>query len=118
MRFGYIGFTSFEFPGRAGELQRKGARPALIRELGDNYDGYHEHLVSEWVRLGGPPERDDFDSPEEFHTAYEAVHDVAIAEALLRTAALHRRKGRALDAALDTSVPVVDEHNRLVGISI
>ena len=117
MQFGYLVLTSLEFPGRAGDLQRKGARAALIRELGDNYDTYHEFLVSEWVRLGGPPDANDFPTADAYLAAYDRVQEVGIAEALLRNAVAHRRTGRALDAALDTEVPVIDEHNRLVGIS-
>jgi hypothetical protein len=116
MQLNRIKFDSVRFPGRAGEHQAAGDVRALVGELGDNYDVYHEHLRGEMAqRLGrGRPEPKDFSDGEDYFRAYERLEDVVKAEAFLRTCVAHRRDGAPIDSPPDARVPLVDERDRLV----
>jgi hypothetical protein len=103
------------FPGRAGQLQMAGAKAALVVELGDNYPTYHNFLATELAKLGRPHPKDypDYDS---YITVYAKAQTIVIAEAFLRNCRAYRRDGASLDAPLDTSTPLLDANDRLVGL--
>jgi hypothetical protein len=103
------------FPGRAGALQRSGAIAALIKELGTSYGTYHEFLASEVAKLGrpDPSAHPDYQS---YAQAYAHGQVLVFAEAFIRNCHAYMQSGRALDAGLDTSVPLLDADDRLVGL--
>lgn len=111
---GAITLQRVRFPGRAGELQARAATASLVRELGDGYERYHAFLVAELERVGGRPDRADFDDGDAYIEAFETAREIVVAEALLRNCRAFRREGRALDAALDPSTPLLDKDDRLV----
>ena len=101
------------FPDRAGALQDGRATPSLVRELGDNYQRYHAYLAEEFAQTGIPaPEH--FPDYESYWDAYVRAQAAVSAEAFLRNCYQYRRKGRALDSPVDTSVPLLDSAGRLV----
>ena len=106
----------YTFPGRAGEAQRRGAVIELIRELGDNYDAYHDALAEEAERLGGRPDPADYgEDYESFGRAARYASELLSAEVILRRA----RKLRTTASKRDLEVPggpLVDELHRLVGV--
>jgi hypothetical protein len=122
MRIGPLPIKNYVFPGRAGELQRQGAIPALVRELGDNYALYHDALVEAFDANGGRPDPSDFDDRSQrggstaYLEAYERARDIVLAEALIRNCRAFRKSGRSLTDALDTSVPLLDAADRLVSV--
>jgi hypothetical protein len=105
------------FPGRAGELQRQGATPALVRELGDNYASYHAFLARALQDLGARPEEaqmlEDIDA---YFAAWDRIDDVVVAEVVLRRCRAHRQAGASLADAPSRSVPLVDERDRLISV--
>jgi hypothetical protein len=115
-----VNVTHFEskglvFPGRAGQLQRDGAFPSLLAELGANYPTYHAFLKEEAAKLGRPRPA-DYENLQSYLDAYAKAQAIVLAEVLLRNCRGHRSRGRAIDTALDTSVPLVDPSDRLVGL--
>lgn len=116
MELAGLTLTLYTFPGRAGELQRSGSTIELIRELGDNYDAYHDALADEVERVGGRPEPaahgDDYDA---FGRDARYVSELLSAEVVLRRARKLRKTGSK--AGLDVpEAPLVDEAHRLVGV--
>lgn len=115
MMIASVRLRDLEFPGRAGELQRAGATPSLVRELGDNYERYHEFLRRALAEFGKEPVSDDFPSFDAYIRAWAAVQEIVLAEALLRNCRAYRRTGRPLDYPLDQSgPPLVDGEFQLV----
>jgi hypothetical protein len=116
MELSRIRFPTVRFPGRAGELQAGGPQLALIVELGDNYDVYHEHLRGELARAlaGGRPDPANFDQSEDYFAACGRLEDLVKAEAFIRVCCDHRRKGHALDAPPNGRVPLLDGDDRLI----
>jgi hypothetical protein len=114
----FLNTRKLRLPGRAGELQDVGATASLVRELGDNYSTYHQHLATELARLGGRPDpadyRDDF---EGYCEAYSAARDVVLAEVALRSARAFRKLGGHLaDPPPLDEPPLVDRNDRLVSV--
>lgn len=117
MELDHLISNAVEFPGRAGELQRSGATASLVRELGDNYERYHEFLQHRLDELGGDPNPDEYrDDPGAYGRHAHALQRVAISERILRRARAFRREGRALsDPNLDQP-PTWDADYRLVDV--
>ena len=116
MNINGIHFYSLEFPGRAGQLQRAGAVPALIRELGDNYATYNRFLAERLRELGGEPEPDEYRGDMGgLLVRGSQLRDVVAAELLLRRCEAHRKRARALDAQ-PARPPLVDPGQRLISI--
>jgi hypothetical protein len=102
------------FPGVAGELQRRGAVIDLIRELGDNYELYHEFLAAP-LAAQKRPEPDAFGTFGAYASAWADIHAIVVAEALLRRAAAARQHGRRIDDPPDyDDPPLVDQDDRLL----
>lgn len=120
MELGSITVKKLTFPGQAGQYQRGGFTPALIRELGDNYSYYHAFLRQELEKVAQRPDPDEYrarDDPEGYAQAWAWIQDIVKAEALLRNCRRYRRSGRRLSDALDPNEPpLVDEHDRLVSV--
>lgn len=114
MEISIFTFKSLRFPARAGDLQDQGASASLIRELGDNYDTYHEFLANELQRFGGRPVPDDFTTAQAYLAAEAHLQEVVMAELLLRNARAFRGSGAALDAGVDPACPMVDSSDHLV----
>jgi hypothetical protein len=101
-------------PGRAGELQRQGAGVALIRELGDNYDTYHDHIVEALRALGGRPQRERFDSDHAYLSAFASAQRLVRFEALLRSCRRVSRDRLPMSLTDAGGVPLLDEHDELL----
>jgi hypothetical protein len=114
----FLGTRTLRLPGRAGQLQAAGATASLVRELGDNYGRYHEHLVAELARLGGRPDPADYPGDfEGYCEAYSAVRDLVLAEIALRRARGFRKHGRRLADPPPPDEPVVvDRNDKLVSV--
>lgn len=116
MELAGLSLTQYTFPGRAGELQRSGSTLALLRELGDNYDTYHDALADEVERVGGRPDPAPYgDDYEAFGRAARYVSELLSAEVILRRA----RKLRTTKSTKGLEVPeapLVDERHRLIGL--
>jgi hypothetical protein len=110
-----LDFRGVVFPDKAGELQKANATASVIRELGDNYSKYHAFLAAEVDRLGGPPDRSDYKSFDEYADAWSKIEALVHAEATARRCRGFRRLGRPLDDALDLKVPLAKD-NRLVSM--
>ena len=115
MQIGNLELNRVDLPGRAGDLQRSGAKDELVTELGDNYGRYHAHLRSALAKRSRPV-REDFASVDDFLDEWAEVQAIVRAEAILRKCAAHRRKGRSLDAPADISRPFVDGNDELVSL--
>jgi hypothetical protein len=114
MEIGDIKVKKLRFPGRAGEHQAAGETGALVRELGDNYDTYHQFLKQQWnPRM---PRPQDYERAEDYFDAWTTVHELAAAEALIRVCRAHRKLGHALGESLDTKVPLIDRDDNLVHV--
>lgn len=111
---GVIHIKRLEFPGRAGELQRAGDNPGLVRELGGNYAVYHQFLRRALADLGGRPERSAYPDEHAYTDACDRAHDIVKAETLIRACRANVKHGKRLDTPLDVSVPLLDESYRLV----
>jgi hypothetical protein len=98
------------FPDPAGGMQDAGRIAELIRELGDNYDHYHEYLAAEVERCGsGPPDPLQWRGRyEEFCKRGAYANELFVAESMLRAFAAHRGASDMLDGA-----PLADERHRL-----
>ena len=94
---GFVRVRRTIFPDRAGEHQRDGATPELIRELGGNYPRYHAFLAARIKALGGSPQPKDFESAADYFEACADLQDLVRAEIVLRTCADSVRDGRSLD---------------------
>jgi hypothetical protein len=101
------------FPGAAGMLQRSGNTASLVRELGDNYRHYHDHLAAEFDSLGGRPVPADYDSFEDYAEAWGRLEAIVHAEITLRRCHGMRIAGAKLDAALDGRHPLIGPDDRL-----
>jgi hypothetical protein len=106
-----------DLPGRAGELQRQRSSPGLVREAGDNYGKYHDHLAAELAKFGERPTPDNTADFDEYREKWAQIQAILYAEAALRQARAYRQKGRPLDGGYDASVPIVDDQDRLVSAS-
>jgi hypothetical protein len=104
-----------EFPGRARELQLANATAALIRELGDNYEVYHDFIAREIEAMGSRPQW-NHDKPDVagFAAAWGRIDDLLQAEAFLRVCRAHRKEGRSLAEGPKDAKPFVDGHDRLL----
>jgi hypothetical protein len=114
LSIGLITLRRLRFPGRAGDLQAQGSTASVIRELGDNYETYHEYLRAELAKFPRRPVPEDFVTRQAYYDAWTRVQEIVAAEALLRNCRAFRRDGRPLDAALDPKVPLIDDKDRLV----
>ena len=115
MRIANVHLSKLTFPGEAGELQRSGGTAELVRELGGNYERYHEFLRQEIEQADRFPERRNYDSMDSYLEAWAHLQDLVKGEALLRNCRAHLRHGRALDAAIDPTLPpLVDSDRRLL----
>jgi hypothetical protein len=112
MDFARLKLNHVEFPGRAGEYQRQGRTTALVRELGENYDHYHDFLATEMERLPVPT-AERFPGADEYLTAWAYLQELVIAEIILRNTRAHLERGRRLDQPPDGSTPLVRD-SRLV----
>jgi hypothetical protein len=112
MRLGPI--PLLDLPDRAGEYQRLQATPALIAELGDNYNKYHAFLVEQLAALGGRPRCADFDDPEAFLEAFGRAQRIVYAESLLRRCRAYRRTRHPMDAVPQEQIPLLDADDKLV----
>jgi hypothetical protein len=116
MRIRFDKFKKLEFPDRAGEHQRARETASLLRELGDNYEHYHNHLAEELARIGKRPVREDYPSEDAYLEAWTYVQELVLAEALLRNCHFHRRGERSLDSAQRPDDPPLVKDDRLVGL--
>jgi hypothetical protein len=117
MELGRIGLKRIVFPEPAGSYQRRPATASLVRELGDNYDRYHQFLRRELAKFGKPPEPSEYPSVDAYLEAWTVVQDIVKAEAMLRNCVAFRQTGRPLDSPADTSLPpLVDSSHRLVSM--
>ena len=122
LEIGVIRLPEFEFPGRAGALQREGAIPALVRELGDNYAKYHAALAAALIQRGGRPNPAAYDDrnykggSQNYLMAFERAREIVLAEALLRNCRAYRVNGRPLSAPVETDVPLLDSADRLLSV--
>lgn len=101
-------------PGPAGDMQRRSEWPSLVRELGGDYETYHDFLSGELEAYGHVPERAEFDSSEEFYDTWARIHEIVLTEVFLRACVLHRRYGMSL-----TTPPlhqVIGDDHRLVAM--
>jgi hypothetical protein len=117
MQVGLIRVAKLAFPGAAGEFQRQGMTAALVAELGDNYQRYHDWLAEQLAGFEKAPEVDDYSDTSEFVEDWALIHDVIRAEAMLRVCLLFRRDGRPLNRPLSFTggqTPLVDSEYRLV----
>ena len=106
----------YEFPGRAGELQHQGSTIELIRELGDNYDAYHDALAEEIERVGGRPDPAGYgEDYAAFGRDARYVSELLSAEVILRRARRLRTTGSKKGIEVPEA-PLVDEMHRLVGV--
>jgi hypothetical protein len=115
MQIGSIELTHLTFPGRAGELQRKDAVPALVAELGDNYAKYHEFLRARLAEHGTAPAVEDCPSILAYYEAWNSVQELVKSEVILRNCKAYRERGRSLNSVLEQDgVPLVDAEFGLV----
>jgi hypothetical protein len=115
MRIANVYLSKLELPGGAGDLQRAGAISELVRELGSNYEMYHDFLRQAVDQADRFPERENYDSMDSYLEAWAHLQDLVKGEALLRNCRAHLMHGRALDAAIDPPLPpLLDERRRLV----
>jgi hypothetical protein len=108
---------AISLPGRAGRLQATGATAALLAELGDNYQTYHEFLAGELARIGTPPGPEDFmrDMTAAIKS-WDYIQSVVKAEAALRVCRGARKLGRSFGDRPDTDPPLLDDQQRLVSV--
>jgi hypothetical protein len=99
------------FPGKAGDLQRQGMTASLIRELGDNYDAYHDFLEAQFSTLRRPQPK-NFDRVEDYAAAWTRIENIVRAEITLRACRRFRKFGERLDSPVDT--PLIDAQDRLL----
>jgi hypothetical protein len=104
-----------DYPGVAGALQRQGARDALVVELGTNYSTYHAYLKQELEKIGHRPTPTEFPYAQAYYRAWQRVHHLVLAEAVLRNCRAYVRAGEPLDAIPDPGVPLVRD-DRLVSV--
>lgn len=100
-----------ELPGEAGRLYRAGAIPSLVRELGDNYQRYHDFLAAELEQGPKRPDPDDYSSIDDYLVACRRVQEIVLSESFLRSCVEYRR-GRPF--ARVRSVALIDDSDRLV----
>ena len=100
----------YRFPEPAGQMQDEGRVGDLVRELGDNYDRYHEALAEEFEARGSDPP-----DPAAYRGRYEDycrdgayALELVIAESMLRDYAKARGAASVADGT-----PLVDERHRL-----
>lgn len=119
MQVGLIRVAKLEFPEAAGDFQRQGMTAALVAELGDNYQRYHDWLAEHLQQFDKVPDVDDYDDTAEYVDDWALIHDVIRAEAMLRVCFLFRRDGRPLNRPLDFTrgqTPLIDAEYRLVSL--
>ena len=117
-QIGILPLGSVVFPDRAGELQAIGATAGLINELGTNYAHYHPFLAAELRAMEKRPDPDDFDSLEDYLSAWARIHDIVRAEAVLRNCRLFIAEGRSVNAPLDLSEgPLIGPDDSLLAAS-
>jgi hypothetical protein len=115
MELGGMTLKRLTFPDPAGSHQRRAATAALVRELADNYDRYHEFLRKELAKFEKLPEPSEYPNMDAYLEAWTLVQDIVKAEAILRNCVAFRETGRPLSSAADTSLPpLVDSSHRLV----
>jgi hypothetical protein len=108
----------YRFSGRAGEHQAAGDVQAMLAELGDNYDSYHDQVADELERVGGRPDPGDFrGDPDGYGAAVDHSVDLVRAEQILRVAHGWRKDGQPLGRSATGGVPLFDERHRLVAIT-
>lgn len=89
-----------------------------MRELGDNYARYHRFLATRLGELGGRPDPGDFEDFDDYGRVCTEVQNVLRAEAFLRQAWAFRQLGTPLRQGADPTLPLVDEHHRLVSAEL
>jgi hypothetical protein len=105
----------YKLPGRAGALQATGDTQAVLAELGDDYDAYHDQVAEAMERCGGRPDPRDFrDDFEGYAAAVDHFVDLVRAEQFMRIAHAWRKEGMQLGKTRSGGVPLVDERHRLV----
>jgi len=110
--------TNYRLPGRAGSIQERGDLRALVAEMGDNYDLYHDALADDLDALGEPPDpRDYIDDYVEYARLNNLWIDIVKAEVALRAYAHMREFGVAEPVESRHARPVLDERHRLVSRS-
>jgi hypothetical protein len=117
-QIGNLPLGTVVFPDRAGELQTIGATAGLINELGTNYARYHDFLAAELRAMEKRPDPDDFDSLEDYLSAWSRIHDIVRAEAILRNCRLFIAEGRSINAPLELSEgPLIGPDDSLLAAS-
>lgn len=114
MQIANLNIHRLQLPDRAGDLQRQNATPALVKELGDNYDRYHTFLAAFVESIGGLPRASGFSSRDAYFEACELAQDAVRAEAILRICRDYRQRGGRLDAAISGQQPLYDDRYRLL----
>jgi hypothetical protein len=105
----------YAFPGRAGALQAAGDAKAMLAELGDNYDSYHDQVAEAMERHGGRPDARDFkDDLQGYADAIDYAVDLVRAEQFLRIAHAWRKEGMPLGKTGTRAALLVDGRHRLV----
>ncbi|HEV2756941.1 MAG TPA: hypothetical protein VG318_14330 [Actinomycetota bacterium] len=117
MNVAFPEFKLIRFPGEAGRLQEAGMSAALVRELGDHYERYHDFLADRLRSLGAVPVIADYDSSDAYLADWQLIHEVLIAESMLRACRRHRLESEPLSFAWDGLVPLVDEDYGLISVS-
>lgn len=122
MEIGVLRLVDLQFPDRAGELQRVGDTAALVRELGDRYAEYHDFLANEIAKIGKPPTQIRSDSSvvtgdmDAFTQTWGRIHEVVVAEMILRVCRSNLLEGRSLLQPADQTVPLFDARYRLLSV--
>jgi hypothetical protein len=107
---------SLNFPGRAGTLQRAGAVPALVTELGDNYSSYHGFLQERLKALGGRPDPNSYEDQSAYFADWAKVTEIVQAEILLRSCHAYRTAGAPLGSESPQQPPLIDPNDQLVSL--
>lgn len=113
--------TLVELPGRAGEIQRRGDADALLIELGDNYERYHQFLAAELAKAPSPDPKEfrgdgaeNVGDADAYARAADRFQRILSSELTLRRAGVHRRQRRSLSDPLLDHPPLIDADTKLV----
>lgn len=111
-----LDLRGIEFPGQAGEFQKRQETAALVRELGDQYATYHKYLAEALEEIGERPDPKEFRSYESFAEAWTPIEAIVHAEATLRRCRAMRKEGKRLDSGLDLRTPLIDTNDHLASV--